>query len=167
MYEPVVDEWKRYAGLVDRPGTPWRVPSGVLAEIHTRFGQLDMLMESVVAVLDSSSWASAEARQSAADERQQFLEAWDWASVYTDAFYFFAWRTVDLLNGAVGGPLPRLEPVRPAGLLAVRDALHEHPEGQGEYYRHGLELREEALEKISRAADALEAGGDGARPDGR
>ncbi|MFD7552413.1 hypothetical protein [Streptomyces sp. NPDC059816] len=165
MYEPVVDVWKRYSGLVDRPGTPWRVSSGVLAEIHTRFGQLDMLMESIVSVLDSS-WASTDEKQTAADERREFLRAWDWASVYTDAFYFFGWRTVDLLNGTVGGPLPCLEPVRPAGLLAVRDVLHEHPEGQGAYYRHGLEFRDEALEKISRAADVLAAGGDGSEPDG-
>ncbi|MFE9664875.1 hypothetical protein [Streptomyces sp. NPDC005955] len=165
MYEPVVDVWKRYSGLVDRPGTPWRVPSGVLAEIHTRFGQLDMLMESIVSVLDSS-WASTDEKQTVAEERREFLRAWDWASVYTDAFYFFGWRTVDLLNGTVGGPLPRLEPVRPAGLLAVRDVLHEHPEGQGAYYRHGLEFRDEALEKISRAADLLAADGDGSQPDG-
>ncbi|MFG2720679.1 hypothetical protein ACGFW5_20605 [Streptomyces sp. NPDC048416] len=122
-------------------------------------------MESIVAVLDSS-WATTEGQQSAAEERREFLKAWDWAAVYTDAFYFFGWRTVDLLNGAVGGPLPCLDAIRPAGLLAVRDVLHEHPEGQGAYYRHGLELRDEALEKISRAADALAAGGDGTEPNG-
>lgn len=124
-----------------------------------------MLMESIVTVLNSS-WASTDERQNAADERREFLRAWDWASVYTDAFYFFGWRTVDLLNGTVGGPLPCLEPVRPAGLLAVRGVLHEHPESQGAYYRHGIELRDEALEKISRAADALAAGGDSTEPDG-
>ncbi|MEW1629034.1 hypothetical protein [Streptomyces sp. NPDC089173] len=159
-----MDAWKRYSGLLNKPPTSWRASPGVLAEIHTRFGQLDMLMESIVSVLDSTSWAPADDRETTADERRRFLEAWDWASVYTDAFYFFGWRTVDLLNGAVDGPLPGLEPIRPPGLLAVRHSLHDHPEGQGDYYRHGLELREEALEKISRAADALEAGGGGPEP---
>ncbi|MEU0163391.1 hypothetical protein ABZ154_32550 [Streptomyces sp. NPDC006261] len=159
-----MDAWKRYSGLLNKPQTPWRASPGVLAEIHTRFGQLDMLMESIVTVLDSTSWAPEDDRETTADERRRFLEAWDWASVYTDAFYFFGWRTVDLLNGAVDGPLPGLAPIRPPGLLAVRHSLHDHPEGQGDYYRHGLELREEALEKISRAADKLEAGKDGPEP---
>ncbi|GGT56849.1 hypothetical protein GCM10010207_65970 [Streptomyces atratus] len=167
MYEPVVDAWKRYSRLLNKPGTPWRASPGVMAEIHTRFGQLDMLMESIVTVLDSASWSPADEGETADDERRLFLQAWDWASVYTDAFYFFGWRTVDLLNGAVDGPLPCLEPIRPTGLLAVRDSLHDHPEGQGDYYRHGLEFREEALEKISRAADALEAGGGGTEPGSR
>ncbi|MER7756586.1 hypothetical protein [Kitasatospora sp. NPDC097643] len=161
MYEPVVDAWKRYAALLHRYDATHRVPLGVIAEVHTRFGQLDLLMDSILSVLDASSWPPAGPGQTAAAEHRRYLKAWDWASVYTDAFYFFGWRTTDLLNGTVGGPFPYLEPVQPLGLLSVRGTLHAHPERQADYYRHGLELRDEALEKVVRAADALElAGGD-------
>ncbi|MEV4437332.1 hypothetical protein [Streptomyces sp. NPDC049555] len=152
MYEPVVEAWMRYSVLLTGTAAGQGPDAGAVAEIHTRFGQLDMLLAKVVDALDPASWGDQPAGH------KRFLDAWDWAAVYTDAFYFFAWRTLDLLNGADGPGFPHLPPVEPAGLTAVRDAMLRHPERQADYYRHAMELRDETLACVRAAITALEDG---------
>jgi hypothetical protein len=150
MYEPVIDAWMRYSVLLDTADPPEGDRSSLIAEIHTRFGQLDIILARIVETLAVSSQYGDDG------EHKRFLEAWDWVSIHTDSFYFFGWRILDLLNGEAGKSFPYLERIEPAGFLAVRDSMLDHPERQGDYYRHGMELRDEAEEKISRAATLLE-----------
>ncbi|MEH1015454.1 hypothetical protein V6U90_20365 [Micromonospora sp. CPCC 206060] len=151
MYEPVADAWLRYLTLVDAtvPADPGR--SVRAAEIHTRFGQLDLILSGITTHLPAGSPYGDEA------EHRRDLATWDWVAILTDSFYFFGWRLVDLLNGAGGDPFPRLAPVRPAGLLAVRHRSLDHPEWQSGYFRHAGELRDEAGVKIEQAIVALTA----------
>lgn len=150
MYETVTDAWIRYSALLDAAEPPGMNRSSLSAEIHTRFGQLDLILGRIVETLDVSRRSVDEM------ERKQFLEVWDWVAIHTDSFYFFGWRVLDLLNGEAGKAFLHLEPIVPADFLAVRDSLLDHPERQSNYYRHAMELRDEAEEKIGRAVEHLE-----------
>jgi hypothetical protein len=147
MYEPVIQVWSRYANLLGAtlPREDTR-PLVVSAEIHTRFGQLDMILGRLTDTLDTAA------------DSITFRSTWDWTAMYTDSFYFFGWRVVDLLNGAEGGRFPHLEPIEATGLLSVRGHLLDHPERQGQYYRHALEFRDEIQDKVGRAIAILETG---------
>ncbi|MFI9585698.1 hypothetical protein ACIHCQ_28495 [Streptomyces sp. NPDC052236] len=160
MFEPVIEAWLRYSVLLDATDPPEGNRAegnraegnraGLTAEIHTRFGQLDMILARIVETMDVSSQSGDDAAH------KRFLEAWDWVSIHSDSFYFFGWRVLDLLNGEAGKLFPYLDRIEPADFLAVRDSMLDHPEQQSHYYRHAMELRDEAEEKISRAVTLLE-----------
>jgi hypothetical protein len=147
MYEEVAEKWIRYTA---RLGSV--LPQGdqrflVSAEAHTRFGQLDLILAEIAVGLRPQP-------DDAVDE-EAFLAVWDWVSIYTDAFYFFAWRLIDLLDD---GDFPHLAKIDAPGLIAVRSEMLAHPERQSGYFRHALELRDELSARIAEAVEALEGG---------
>jgi hypothetical protein len=56
------------------------------------------------------------------------MDAWDDVAIFTEAFYFCAWRMIEVLNG--GGPysFPGLNKVKVPVITIVRNHLIEHPE---------------------------------------
>lgn len=149
MYESVKDAWGRYSDLLPtvEPKDDTRLKTA--AEVHSRLGQLDIILGKLQDELH------VPAQSSSAIDHNRALEAWDLVSIFTDSFYFFGWRLVDILNGAGGGAFPCLEPIEATGLLSVRENLLDSPEQQAQYFTHGLEFREELQAKIDRAIAAL------------
>ncbi|MEU8244543.1 hypothetical protein AB0C07_40335 [Actinoplanes missouriensis] len=141
MFEEVTREWMRYYARLRATLPPDDPRLLISAEVQTRFGQLDLLLDAITKDLQPRSGES-------------FLDTWDWVSIHTDAFYFFALRIIDLLDAGVG--FPEWGGVDAPAIRRMRAELLVDPQWQSDYFRHGLQLRDELLRKITAAADALE-----------
>jgi hypothetical protein len=150
MYEPVKDAWGRYANLLGQVVLTDDTRLKTSAEVHARLGQLDIILAKLHDELHLF------AQSSGTVDHNRALEAWDLVSIFTDSFYFFGWRLIDILNGDGQGAFPRLEPVAATGFLSVRENFLDSPEKKGQYFTHGMELREELQVKIDRAIAALQ-----------
>ncbi len=71
-------------------------------------------------------------------ETQRQVEAWEAVGLFTETFYFFAWRLREVLNGDGPYRFPHLERMRAHRIRAVRNQLLEHPERQGQNFTQGL-----------------------------
>lgn len=162
MFEVAAERWKDYLSQVGAswPGDDVRHNLG--GEVRDRLRQLDRILKHLHAAIGAVSpdpvearekmeWALANRHRVAAGEMTQeefiagsltttpdpstLVGSWGDISIFTEAFYFCAWRMIEVLNG--GGPysFPSLRKVTAPAITIVRNHLLQHPEkvkdGQG------------------------------------
>lgn len=93
------------------------------------------------------------------------VEAWESIGLFTEAFYFFAWRLIEVLNGNGPYRFPYLERLRANGVRVVRNHLLQHPEKQGQNFTQGFVIT--SVGPVLRSREAIIDGATGkARPSG-
>ena len=78
-------------------------------------------------------------RQRSREELQCESDAWESIGLFTEAFYFFGWRLIEVLNGHGEYRFPNLERMQTAeGVGSVRNHLIQHPEKKEKNFAQGL-----------------------------
>jgi len=157
MYETVGKLWEDYR---NKYSTQWsgNDPQGSLsAEISQRLLQLDLILDHLKQALSSIREPEREkrdlewfkqaqprfARGEITEEeyfagfsppqrdRQSYIRAWGDVRLFTEMFYFVAWRLLEVLN--MQGPVafPNLREIKAEGIRKVRNLLIQHPEDAG------------------------------------
>lgn len=62
------------------------------------------------------------------DQLQMEVRAWDEVVLFTEAFYFFAWRLVEVLKGSGAFAFKGFSNLEARGIRIVRNHLLQHPE---------------------------------------
>ncbi|MGI8648414.1 MAG: hypothetical protein DLM55_12245 [Acidimicrobiales bacterium] len=129
------------------------------AEVGTRLGQLDLILNHLrialdVVIPDRQEWerVNSWSRDNypalkrgeisieqwiggtilpCQVERQDYFEAWESINLFTESFYFVAWRLREVLNIKDDGNrfrLPGLGKIKAEGIRDIRNQLLQHPE---------------------------------------
>lgn len=74
------------------------------------------------------------------EEGRAWVQAWSEVRLFTEMFYFVAWRLVDILTrrGALG--FPGFSKLQARGVTLVRNHLLQHPEKHGEIFQQHLAI---------------------------
>jgi hypothetical protein len=155
MFEVVAARGKDY---LSRVGGSWPsddVRHNLGGEVRDRLRQLDRILTHLHAAIravtpdpeelrQKMEWALANRHRvangeitheefilgslTATPEPSTLVDSWDDVSIFTEAFYFCAWRMIKVLNG--GGPysFPGLGKVKAPEITIVRNHLLQHPE---------------------------------------
>jgi hypothetical protein len=68
-------------------------------------------------------------KQRSLEELQHEADAWESIGLFTESFYLFAWRLIEVLNGNAEYRFPNLERIRTTGGVGfVRNHFIQHPE---------------------------------------
>jgi hypothetical protein len=155
MFEPAAERWKEYLSQVSGSWPLDDVRHNLGGEVRDRLHQLDRILTHLHAAIRAVSpdpveaqqkmeWALANRHRIASGEITQeqfiqgsltttpdpkaFVDSWADVAIFTEAFYFCAWRMIEVLNG--GGPysFPGLRKVRAPAIKIVRNHLIQHPE---------------------------------------
>lgn len=130
------------------------------AEVRERLGQLDIVLEHLrsaiasvqgdpvetqrfmeetlqnKALVDSGQITPEEfmRRQVATspERGKEWLRGWDEVKLFTEMFYFIAWRLVRVVTARRAFSFPGIHGIRAKGVTRVRNQLLEHPEHRGE-----------------------------------
>lgn len=72
------------------------------------------------------------------EEGRAWVQAWDEVLLFTEMFYFIAWRLVDILTKRGALSFPGFSKLRARGVTLVRNHLLQHPEKHGEIFQQRL-----------------------------
>lgn len=79
-------------------------------------------------------------------EPQDHIDAWESITLFTESFYFFAWRLMEAINikGRDGRlRFPELGQIKAEGVRRVRNELLQHPEKYSQNFRQHLTLTDD------------------------
>lgn len=165
MFEDLVDPWKQYLELRASAWAPDDPRHNLAAEVRKRFVHIDIVLQYLQAALTAVSPDSEKNRevfaQSEDDEQRLdagtitaaeykgrsltrkkydrvYARAWDEVNLFTEAFYFVAWRLVCVLRRKGRFAFPGFTGLRAKGIRDVRNQLLEHPENQGGNFQQVL-----------------------------
>jgi hypothetical protein len=156
MFETADGLWKEYLSQVQRPWPEEDPRRDLSGEVSNRLRQLDRILVHLNAAIDAITLDPVEAQQRresaannrlrlitgkiteeeytrlAAKERLQdlvgYCDSWEDIAIFTETFYFFAWRMVQILRGRGDHKFPGLGYVKARAVTLVRNNLIEHPE---------------------------------------
>lgn len=169
MFEAAYDAWVHYSAALVTIVAEDDVRLNLDAEVRTRLRQLDLILRKLADELkivtptpeevqrsndfvaqhhatfergemSIDEWvAGTSLRQRSREELQREMDAWESIGLYTEAFYFFAWRLIEVLNGHGEYRFPSLERMRTTGGVGfVRNELIQHPEKKEKNFIQGL-----------------------------
>jgi hypothetical protein len=72
------------------------------------------------------------------EEQKQIVRAWDEVALFTEAFYFFAWRLVEVLTGSGAFAFDGFSKLEARGIRIVRNHLLQHPEKYKKNFQQSL-----------------------------
>lgn len=159
MFEDIRDLWVEYHAR-HRTAWGDEDPRWALwAEVRDRLSQLDLVLEFLAAAIartrpDPKRMEATFARMHelrapleagelsvkdyaaalpamAPDEVTGSLRAWEEIRFFTEAFYFVAWRLVEVMGSKGPFEFPGLRCLRAPGVRTVRNQLIQHPEKKG------------------------------------
>lgn len=138
------------------------------AEVRTRLGQLDIILKHLENAIDviapdsqelerTNAWTQENypavergeisieqwidgTRLPCQVELQDFIDAWESINLFTESFYFFAWRLMVALNVNRRNRFLGLHEIKAKGVSRVRNHLLEHPERHGQNFKQFLTL---------------------------
>lgn len=159
MFESVRQTWVSYRSLMVSAIPEDDIRHDRAAEVQLRLGQMDIILKylgvnlDVVSperheVDDVNSWAqenySALGRGEISMEQWvegtslpcrvepgDYIEAWESIALFTESFYFFAWRLMEALNVKDRDnrlSFPGLRKIEAGGIRDIRNHLLQHPE---------------------------------------
>lgn len=159
MFESVRQTWVSYCSLMVTAIPADDVRHDRAAEVRIRLGQLDIILKYLRSALELvapnrqelervNSWAQenypALQRGEMSIEQwiegtslprqvetQDYIEAWESINLFTESFYFFAWRLMEALNIKDRGNrlgFPGLGKIAAEGIRDIRNQLLQHPE---------------------------------------
>jgi hypothetical protein len=155
MFEAVGELWKEYLTLVSGDWLESDVRHGLGSEVRNRLRQIDLILrhlhEAVGAVASDpveshkwmerflASWAEMARGEITQKEFEQasampardaaaLIDSWDDVWIFTETFYFYAWRVVEILNDRGPREFPSLDDVKARAINVARNQLIQHPE---------------------------------------
>jgi hypothetical protein len=158
MFEAVGERWKQYLSQVSVSWATDDVRHNLGGEVRERLRQLDLILKHLHAAIGAASpdpveaqekmaWALANRERLVNGEITQeefiqgsltttpdpatLIDSWDDVSIFTEAFYHWAWRLIQVLTGKAGGRYKfpgGLGRVNVPIITAVRNHLIQHPE---------------------------------------
>lgn len=160
MFEDALELWKSYLSVHVPSWLEDDPRQGLSAEVRERLGQLDIILEhldSAIAtvqgdpvenqrfmeqalqnksLVDSGQITPEEfmERQVAASPKRgmEWVRTWEEVKLFTEMFYFVAWRLVQVVTARGPFSFPGIKGIRAKGVSRVRNQLLEHPEHPGE-----------------------------------
>lgn len=162
----VREKWIRYGSLMATIIASDDEKHNLHAEVRTRLKQLDIILDNPSAALaivrpapseieranawfqenysafrhgkiSWDAWIAGTSVSRDVDPRR-YVDAWESVGLFVEAFYFFAWRLIEVWNREGQYAFPELAPVRALGVTIVRNHLLEHPERHGQNFTQGL-----------------------------
>ena len=160
MFETVSERWAQYLTQVSDSWPADDVRHNLGGEVRGRLRQLDLILKHLHDAIRAASpdpveaqqklaWSLANQERLAKGEITQeefiqgsltttpdpatFIDSWDDVSIFTEAFYHWAWRLIQVLTGEAGGRYRfpgGLGRVNVPVIKAVRNHLIQHPEGK-------------------------------------
>jgi len=159
VFESVHRAWLSYCSLMIHVIPEDDVRHDLAAEVRTRLGQLDIILKHLddarnaiapdpqevekadIWLRDNyfpfargeisfEAWCAG-TRVPLPAEVPAYIAAWESINLFTDSFYFFAWRLVGALNMEKfpkAERFPELRKIKAPGVNFVRNKLLEHPE---------------------------------------
>jgi hypothetical protein len=170
VFEEIAELWKRYLAVHAPSWNPDDLRHGSWAEVRERLVQLDLILAHLKRALASVTpdpgkmqhdiaWVQeALLRLEAGDMSQEEfaagfrsipaprdpVRAWDqaWREVrlFTETFYFSAWRLVDVLTKRRTLAFPGFSKLDARGVRLVRNHLLQHPEQHGAIFQQHLTI---------------------------
>lgn len=158
MYETVRDLWKQYCTKYSADWVGNDPRHDLSAEVRERLTQLDLVLEhlsralALVAIdperakrdtewftknqprlargeISEEEFAAGLSRTSRTPEESRgYVHAWDEVRLFTEIFYFVAWRLREVLNNRKPEAFPNLRQIKARGIRDVRNLLIQHPE---------------------------------------
>jgi hypothetical protein len=155
MFETAREDWKNYLTQVSGSWDQSDPRHNLGMEITTRLRQLDLVIRRLKdAIRDVTpepgetrrnlAWAMSNRERLARGEisgeeyvagfittyrtAQELTDAWDSVQIFTEMFYFTAWRVVEVLNRKGTYQFPGLGKINAPEITIVRNHLIEHPE---------------------------------------
>lgn len=156
MFEFAAKLWKQYT-LKHAVAWPREDPRSHLSgEVQQRLEQLDLILTYLKRALkiveinpertrQDAAWVARAAPllrsgvmteeefnagfgQKSSEELREFVHAWSEIRLFTEVFYFVAWRLREILNSPPARAFPGLGKLDAKGVRDVRNFLIEHPE---------------------------------------
>jgi hypothetical protein len=154
MFEEIRELWKGYRISHSEDWPPPDIRADLAAEVENRLEQLDLLLD----FLDRAIAATRSDPETSRRETEEFLReatryqrgelteeeyrafimsrpmqvvprrVWSEIRLFTEAFYFFAWRIHEILDAVGPRALPGIGRFSASGIRTVRNLLLEHPE---------------------------------------
>ena len=156
MFNDAGERWKEYLSLVSGSWPNDDVRHNLGGEVRDRLRHLDLIMRHLRTAIDNVTPDPAELQKVMENflvQRERFArgelaraeyiervapttipdpqalrDAYDDISIYTEAFYFCAWRMVEVLRGAGPYSFPGVGKIRASAITIVRNHLIQHPE---------------------------------------
>jgi hypothetical protein len=159
MFETASDGWKRYLSHVSSTWAENDARHSLGTEVTERLRQLDVIIRLLQSAINNVTPDRAEMQRietsieanllrlqsgeitveeyielvhPAPSNAAKLIESWDLISIYTEAFYFWAWRLREILNNRTEPyRFPDLGQIDARLITLVRNNLIEHPESAG------------------------------------
>jgi hypothetical protein len=158
MFETVRERWQQYSTQITPSWPEDDVRRSLDGEVRARLRQLDLILRHLHDAIRAASpdpveaqqklaWSLANRERLANGEITQeefiqgsspttpdpatLIDSWDDVSIFTEAFYHWAWRLIQVLTGEAGGRYKfpgGLGRVNVPVIKAVRNYLIQHPE---------------------------------------
>jgi hypothetical protein len=109
-------------------------------EVSARLEQLDIVLD----YLEVAVRRREELADGGGSAREHF-RAWDEIVLFSEAFYFVAWRLYDVLRRKGDHKFPGMRGLKVNGITAVRNQLIEHPEHTSKLFTPSFGLTDEGL----------------------
>jgi hypothetical protein len=160
MFEAAAELWKEYLPQVSNSWPEGDARHNLGSEVRNRLRYIDLILRHLrdaisavtpdpVEIQRRQEWALSNRDRVASGEMTKeefifgaagtppsnpasYLDSWDDVWIFTETFYFCAWRMVEVLNRSKPHEFPGLGRVRARSITIVRNHLIEHPEKIGE-----------------------------------
>jgi hypothetical protein len=159
MFESVAELWKEYLSLVSGSWPESDVRHNLGGEVRDRLRRIDLILrhlrEAISAVtpdpVEDQKWMESflanlvgatrgEITQEEFDQASvrpvrdpsALIDSWDDIWIFTETFYFSAWRLLEILNRSKPYAFPGLGRVNARAITIVRNHLIEHPGKTGD-----------------------------------
>jgi hypothetical protein len=155
IFEDVGELWKEYLTLVSGDWLESDIRHSLGSEVRNRLRQIDLILrhlhEAIATIapdpvenqkriewilaslgrVNRGEMAQEEFNQGAmrpAQELAALVDSWDDIWIFTETFYFYAWRVVEILNDRGPREFPSLDDVKAHAINVARNQLIQHPE---------------------------------------
>lgn len=154
MFETISGDWKRYLSQVSSNWAENDARHSLGGEVTERLRQLDLIIKLLRSAINAVTPKPIDTQliqahfprlqsgeitieeyidliHPAPPNGAKLVESWDLVSIYTEAFYFWAWRLIEVLNRRGTFAFPNLSHINARLITIVRNNLIEHPEDRG------------------------------------
>jgi hypothetical protein len=159
VFEDVAEAWKKYLSVQAPTWGTTDLRHGLSAEVRERLEQLDLILgklrDAIVAVQGDPQESQRYMEEALHDMQllragaidgddfdrrriaasppggPEYVRQWQEVHLYTEMFYFVAWRLVQVLRRGGDFEFPHLHKIGATSVSLVRNQLLEHPEHAG------------------------------------
>jgi hypothetical protein len=155
MFEAAGELWREYLTQASGDWQESDVRHGLGAEVRNRLRQIDRILRHIHEAIDMvtpdpvenqkwmehllANWAALARGEITQGEFEQksaipardaaaLVDSWDDIWIFTEIFYFYAWRVVEILNDRGPREFPSLDNVKARAINVARNQLIQHPE---------------------------------------